>query len=208
MISSAKITLVSALLLSALLVQGCSKTALLKLTYENDRFVSSSESLCYNYASIAYEPASIGEAYAYCNDPEITLYEITGLNPTDWLTEEYAGTATTIFYNADLHLPALNEMKPNKMFVCLTGDRVFSLATVEDPTVIDEIIRVFYEGEETVWPLINSSLIYNLKFLSEKNAPGIYYNLIYGEFPEGNFLYDQGSGRCVEVGTLIQDIEV
>ncbi len=206
--SSAKLVLTSALLLSALLIQGCSQSSLLKLTYRDDRFINKGEKLCYDYAPIAYEPASVGDAYAYCDDPEITLYEIPGLDPSDWLTEEYAGASTTVLYNAELRLPSLDELDPDKMFVCLSGDRVFSLATVEDEAVIDEIIRVFNEGEEAVWPLINSTLIYNLKFLSEKNAPGIYYNLIYGEFAEGNFLYEQGSGRCVEVGTLIQDIEV
>lgn len=200
--------LLASALLSSLLIVGCSNSTIVKLTYDNDQFVNKGEKLTYNYAPIDYEPSSVGEEYAYCNEPEITLYEIPGLSPKEWLTEEYSGSATTVLYNEKIDLPTLYEMDPDTMFVCLKGERVFSLATVEDEDVIDEIIRVFSEGEEAVWPLVNSSLLYSLKFSSEKNIPGIYYNLVYGEFAEGNFLYEQSTGRCVEVGTLIQDIEI
>jgi hypothetical protein len=206
--SSVKIALASALLLSSLLIQGCSDGTLVKLNYTDDQFVNKGAKLCYNYAPLSYEPTAVGEAYAYCSDLDVTFCEIPGLDPKEWLTEEYAGAATTVLYSASLSLPTLSELDPEKMFVCLSGERVFSLATIEDEGAIDEIIRVFTEGEETVWPLMDSSLIYNLKFHSEKNAPGLYYNIVYGEFAEGNFLYEPSTGHCVEVGTLIQDLEV
>lgn len=200
-----KILLTSALLLSALLCQSCSGT-LVNLTYKDGQLINKRLKLCYNAASTSYEPVSVGEAYGYYGDIDMTLYEITGLDPREWLTQEYAGTATTIFYNEDIVLPTLSEMDPNKMFICLNEAITFSIATVEDEAVIDELINLFENGEETEWPLIDSTVIYNLKFLSEDNYPHIYYNLIYGEFEEGCFLYERSTKRCVEVGTLISDI--
>ena len=94
--SSVKIALASAILFSSLLIQGCSDGTLVKLTYTDNQFVNKSADLCYNYASISYEPVAVGEAYAYCTDPEITLCEIPGLDPKNWLTEEYEGVSTTV----------------------------------------------------------------------------------------------------------------
>lgn len=203
----AKTAIAAALLTSALFLNGCNST-LMSLSYTDDQFINKGENLYYNYAPISYEPVSVGEPYAYCADMEMTFCEIPGVDPKEWLTEEFSGTATTVLYNENITLPTLAELDPDKIFVCLSGERIFSLATVEDQAAIDEIIRVFNEGEEAVWPLVNATLTYHLKFYSEKNAPAIYYNLIYGEFAEGNFLYEQGTGRCVEVGSLIMDLEV
>jgi len=203
----AKNAIAAALLTSALFMSGCHST-LLSLSYIDDQFVNKGENLTYNFAPISYEPVSVGEPYAYCADFEITFYEIPGMDPKEWLTEEYAGSATTVLYNENITLPTLAELDPDKMFVCLSGERVFSLATIEDQAAIDEIIRVFTESEEKLWPHTDATLTYHLKFYSEKNAPAIYYNLIYAEFAEGNFLYEQSTGRCVEVGSLIMDLEV
>jgi len=201
----AKNALASVLILSAFFLQGCSNS-LLKLTYEGDQFINKREKLYYNYAPAPYEPVGMGEAYAHCNSPELTLYEITGMDPRNWLTEEIAGSSTTVFYNADIKLPTLTELDPDKIFICVGTEKIFSIATIDDKEAIDEIIRVFEEGEKAVWPLVNATQTYHLKFYSEKNAPAIYYNLIYGEFAEGNFLYEEGTERCVEVGTLITDL--
>lgn len=200
-----KITLTAALLLSALLCQSCSGS-LVNLTYKDGQLINKRLKLYYNAASTSYEPVSVGEAYGYYGEIDMTLYEITGLDPKEWLTQAYAGTATTIFYNEDIILPSLAEMDPNKMYVCLNEAITFAVATVEEEAVIDELINLFENGAEAEWPLIDSNVVYNLKFLSEENYPHIYYNLTYGEFEEGNFLYERSTKRCVEVGTLISDI--
>jgi len=202
---SAKTGIAAALILSALFLQSCSGS-LVNLTYKDGQLINKRLKLSYNAAPNCYEPVSIGEAYGYYGDIDMTLYEITGLEPDEWLTQEYAGTATTIFYDEDIVLPTLSEMDPGKIFVCLNEAITFCVATVEDEAVIDEIIRLYETGEEAEWPLIDSKIIYNLKFLSEEKYPHIYYNLIYGEFPEGNFIYERSTKRCVEVGSLISDI--
>ena len=51
----------------------------------------------------------------------------------------------------------------------------------------------------------------HIRSLVTQTSPDLIFitgDLVYGEFADGNFLYEQSTGRCVEVGTLIQDIEV
>ena len=40
---------------------------------------------------------------------------------------------------------------------------------------------------------------------SEENYPHIYYNLTYGEFEEGIFLYDRNTKHCVMIGDALAD---
>lgn len=202
---ASKIALVSALIVSALLCQSCSGS-LVNLKYKDGEFVNRRLGLRYVAASTSYQPVAIGEAYGYYGKLDMTLYEIAGLDPKEWLTEEDSGSATTIFHAADIELPTLSEMEPDKVYVCLNGDYTFVATTIEEQTVIDSLIDLFENGEGEEWPLVNSSVVYHLKFHSEENFPHLYYNLIYGEFEEGNFIYERSTRRCVNVGTLISDL--
>ena len=44
-----------------------------------------------------------------------------------------------------------------------------------------------------------------MKFHSDKYNPYIYYNLTYGKFESGEFLYDRNTKRCVEITGLLDD---
>ena len=189
----------AALLLS--LLASC-KANLVTLTYEDGQLVNKRAGLAYTPAPLNYEPASVGEEYAYYKKADMTLYEIVGLDPRQWLTEEYAGTATTIFHASDITLPTLRGMEPDKFYICISSTRTVSLATVEDAEVIAALIDLYENGEETEYPLAGATATYELKFHSEA-YPNLYYNLNLGVFPEGNFIYDRQSKRSVELGGLL-----
>ena len=192
--------LLSAVLLLSLLVS-C-KANLVTLTYEDGQLVNKRAELAYTPAPLNYEPAAVGEEYAYYKKSDMTLYEIVGLDPREWLTEEYAGTATTIFYGSGITLPTLREMDPDKFYICISEMRTISLATVEDAEVIAALIDLYENGEQTEYPLAGSIGSYELKFHSER-YPNLYYNLTFTVFPEGNFIYDRQSKRSVEIGELL-----
>jgi hypothetical protein len=130
--------------------------------------------LSYVAAPLNYQPVSVGEAYGYYEKADLTLYEIKGLDPEKWLTEEYSGASTTVFYSKDITLPTLTELGANKIFICLEGEIIYSLATVEDIELINEVIDLFENGESVEWPLIDSIQRYEIKFYSEDNYPHIY----------------------------------
>lgn len=189
---------------SALLLLSCSGE-LVNFKYEDGQMQNKRLHLSYTPAPTNYEPVSVGEAYGYYAKSDMTLYEIKGLDPHEWLTQAYAGSATTIFYASDITLPTLTELDPTKIYVC-DGDSVtISVATIDDKAVIDKLIDLFENGEYAEWPLINAYKTYELKFYSEENYPHIYYNLTYGEFEEGFFLYDRNTKRSVMIGDTLAD---
>ncbi|MBQ8642648.1 MAG: membrane lipoprotein lipid attachment site-containing protein [Clostridia bacterium] len=188
--------------LAMLMLTGCS-ASLVNLDYEEGQLINKRLKLAYNAAPTNYEPVSVGEAYGYYGDIDMTLYEITGLDPKQWLTQEYAGSATTIFYSDDQTLPTLSEMAPVRIHVC-TGDSItYGIATVDDTDVVAQLVDLYENGEEVEWPMLDSLDTYELKFVSEA-YPHLYYNLTYYEYADGIYLYDRNSKRCVVIGDLLE----
>jgi len=188
--------------LAALVLTGCSAN-LVNLEYKEGQMINKRLKLAYNAAPTNYEPVSVGDPYGYYKDMDMTLYEIAGLDPKEWLTQEYAGSATTIFYSDDQTLPTLTEMSPNKIHVC-TGDTItYGVATVEDSYVVGQLVDLYMNGEAVEWPMLDSLDTYELKFVSTTH-PHLYYNLTYYEYEEGIYIYDRNSKRCVEIGDLLE----
>ncbi|MBE6723917.1 MAG: hypothetical protein E7576_01775 [Ruminococcaceae bacterium] len=197
-------SVVSILILAALLFVSCA-SGNVRLTYDEGKLINKSKRLSYAAAPLNYEPAAIGEEYAVYGKTETPLYEIIGLDPKEWLTEANTGSTTTVFYGSSVTLPTLREMDPDEVFVCVNGAITYALSTVRDKEAIDAMIGLFENGEQADWPLTDSVRIYELKFHSAENWPYIYYNLTFGEFPEGKFLYDRQTKRCVEIGEILDN---
>lgn len=199
--------LLSAALLLTLLFTACASGDV-RLTYENGQLINKSKRLAYTPAPLNYEPAAIGEEYAVYGKTETPLYEIIGLDPREWLTEANTGATTTIFYGSGVTLPTLRQIDPDEIFVCVNGAATYAVSTVRDKEAIDAMIDLFENGEAVDWPLTDSIRIYELKFHSGENWNCLYYNLTFGEFPEGKFLYDRQTKRCVEIGELLDNAVV
>ncbi len=189
--------------LAALVLTGCSAN-LVNLEYKEGQLINKRLKLAYNAAPTNYEPVSVGNPYGYYKDMDMTLYEIAGLDPKEWLTQEYAGSATTIFYSDDQTLPTLTEMSPNKIHIC-TGETItYGVASVEDSAVVGQLVDLYMNGEAVEWPMLDSLDTYDLKFVSVTH-PHLYYNLTYYEYEEGVYIYDRNSKRCVEIGDLLEN---
>lgn len=196
-----------ALLLTAasLLSFSACSASLVNFKYEDGKLINKGQKLEYYAAPTNYEPVSVGEQFGYYKKTDLILYEIAGLDPKEWLTQEYAGSATTIFYSTDITLPTLSELEPTKVYIC-TGDTItYALATVENEAVVSKLVDLFENGEYEEWPLINSIETYELKFYSEDKYPHIYYNLTYGEFEEGKFIYDRTTKRSVRIDEVLAE---
>lgn len=196
--------ILAGVLASVSVLTSCSGT-LVNLTYKDGQFKNDRLDLAYTPAPSNYQPVSVGKAYAYYEEMDMTLYEIIGLDKKDWLTEDLSSGAASIFYSDDVTLPTLEEMNPTEIFVCSNTEVIFALATIEDKEIIDALIDVFVNGEECEWPIIDSIATYDMKFHSEELYPHLYYSLIYGEFSSGKYLYDRNTKRCVNIGTILDD---
>jgi len=187
--------------LALLMLTGCSGS-LVNLQYKDGQLINKRLGLAYNAAPTNYEPVAVGDEYGYYGDMDMTLYEISGLSPKKWLTQAYAGSATTIFYSDDQALPTLTEMAPEKIHVCENEGRTMSIATVDDKAVVDQLVALYMDGEAVEWPMVDSVADYELKFVSA-TYPNLYYNLNYYEYEEGIYIYDRNAKRCVEIGDLL-----
>ncbi len=194
----------AAVLLSGVMLASCAGS-LVNLKYQNKQFVNKRLGLAYNAAPTNYQPVSIGEAYGYFKDSDMTLYQIIGTDPKEWLSQEFAGSATTIFYDEDITLPTLESLEPTEIYLCTDTEATAAIAVVKDQELIDELVDLFVNGTPVDWPVLGSELTLDIKFHSSENFPHLYYNLYYGEFPEGKFLYDRNTKHCVEIGDIFLD---
>ena len=98
----------------------------------------------------------------------------------------------------------LNRTDVDTIYVCTGEEVTISLGTITDKAAIDAVVDAFTNGAESEWPLVNAAITYDLKFLGDA-YPFLYFNLVYGEFPEGVFLYDRNTKRCVEIGDMLTE---
>ncbi|MBE6569074.1 MAG: hypothetical protein E7658_02505 [Ruminococcaceae bacterium] len=190
-------------LLASLFLTSCS-ASLVNLKYKDGQLINKRLDLAYNAAPVNYEPVSVGKAYAYYGEIDMTLYEIPGTDKKQWLSQENMGSGTTVFYNENIELPTLYEMQPENIYVC-TGEGVtISVVTIDDEALIGELITLFETGRETALPNLDPMDTYELKFHGEE-YPHLYYNLSYAEYSRGIFLYDRHSKRCVEIGDILEE---
>ena len=175
-----------------------------KLTYENDQFLNSKFELCYNVASDAWEPVTIGKAYAYYEESDLTFYRIEGANPKLWLTE--GEFPFTVFYSDTITLPTLFELSPSEMHICSVSTVTFSLHTSTDDALISQILSLLRDGEEVEMPFGAADTNLEIKFHSSSTLTFLYYSVSYREYNGVGYLYDIESGKCVKIGKIISDL--
>lgn len=194
------------MLTAALLLCSCGKNKLPQMKYEDGNLISK-DGAVYHAAPAGYEPVSVGEACAYFGDTDTTLYKIGTLDPAIWMTEEYFGEATTIFYSDSITLPTLAEMNPDTLYVCQATDTgSVSLLTIDDKDFIDMAVSAATaDGDQHIWPPRNTQLNLDLKFYSE-SYPAFYYNISVACLSDGYYVYNRNSGKgCVYVGTIFDE---
>lgn len=178
---------------------------LVSLKYDEGKFVNPSENLSYLPAPVSYEPVAVGEAYAYYKKGDITMYAIPGTDPALWLTEEYADSATTVFYSEGISLPALSEFGADTVYVCVSEERTYAAFTIRDDDTIASLVDFYVNGETADVPSGDPIEVYDLKF-SSPDWPMIYISLEYEEYESGAFLYDRGTRRYMAIGDLLDGI--
>ncbi len=194
----------AAFLLVCILLTACGD-GLVRLKYEDGKFINTSKELSYIPAPVSYEPTSVGEAYAYYASGNITMYEIPGVSPTLWLTEEYADTATTVFYSDTITLPTLADFGAERIYACVSAERTFVEFTIEDADLVAEIVDLAVNGEAAEEPMGDLLLSYDMKF-SSPAWPMIYINLEYEEYEDGAYLYNRNTRKYTALGDLLTEI--
>lgn len=198
-------SLFAAALALTLAITACGKEDTHLLTPKDEVYRNEEAGISYVVAPMCYEPQAVGDPYAHFKSGSmtITLYEVDELDPKLWLTEEYWG-GVTMFVSPDITLPDLAGFSPNTIHLCVQNNTVWEFATVTDQAAIDEVVRLFTEGEAAPYPVGDPDMHLRFKF-SSPNYPGIYYNLVYADFGGVRYLYDRQTKRCVEMGELMRE---
>ena len=203
---------VIALLLCSL--ASCAKTE--KMSYDEEGRLVAKNGRAYKYAPVGYEPTEQGEEYGLIDSVlSEKLYRIGELDPKEWLTTEYTGATTTVFYSEDIELPTLSELDPELCYLCEEEENTYSFYTLGDPEgknadkereIIDKLVKMLTDedAKAALWPRGETDESYDLKLYS-KEWPAIYYNLEYVREGSGNYVYDSVNRKCINVGDLIEE---
>jgi|GEM_PF-2560548 len=189
-----RIIAIMLVLISIVAAASCANADLVTLKYADGMLVSKSAKLTYKPLPLTFEPAEVMEEYAVYKDT--ILYALKGMDPTKWISEKYEGIAT-VFCAEDIYIPTLSEFGADRIIICLYEELTLGIHEIKDADIIAQVIDMFENGEEVEWPLINSIGRYQIKFASP-DYPGLYFNLEYGLFEEGAFIYDRTTKKCVD----------
>ncbi len=185
----------------------CLTSCAVKFEYVDGQLVNGKTKEKYNALPIGFEPCGVGEEYGKFG--EFTLYALTDLDgnelpPETWLTEEYSGSATTVFLNEDISLPSFREMTFDVCYVCEEDVSVISIAAIESPEEIGEIISALDSKSEILWTGKDVTASYTLKFCSAE-YPAVFYSLGYYTTENGNYIYDRATDTYAEVGDMLSE---
>ncbi len=203
------------LALALLFLVSCGSEKTVKAVYNDKSQLEAENGVTYNYAPGGYQPTNQGSEYGLIdNVMQEKLYAVGDIDPKKWLTTEYAGFATTVYYAESITLPTLSELSPDLCYICEEGETVISHYTLgsgelenidDERELIKKIISLV--GDESVeaemWPRAFGEESYVLKFYSE-DWPAIYYCLEYVREGGNGYVYDYISKKCINVGNILE----
>ncbi len=176
-------------------------------TYADGK-ITSAEGDAYIPAPMGFQPCSVGDKCAV-RDGVFDLYQVidAGGNkvPTEeWMTEEYAGNATSVYYREGITLPAYYEIDYSVCYLCEEDVNVISLVTIKDREFIDSLIKTISGGSDKFNRLDDPVSSYTVKFHSD-DFPALYYSIDYIVFEDCAYLYCIGTKQYAKVGTDLFD---
>jgi len=174
--------------------------------YKDGKIVSEDSSKSYIAAPMGFQPCGVGQKCAV-RDGAFDLYQVQDINGKnisvdEWMTEEYAGSATSVYYRDTLTLPSFSEIDYDVCYVCEEDTTVVSIATIEDKDIIGTLISRIANGDSSFPTLDEPTTVYKLKFYSAE-YPSVFYSIDYLIFEDGAYLFNRGTRTYAEASSLI-----
>lgn len=168
------------------LFASCSKTR--KIKYENGTYNDTKSDVSYVRVDANYMPVATGEKYAEIKlkHETIELFRVTGLEPTKWLTSKDG----TLYKNAEIKTPTLEELKINKVEFCVETSIIVQRFSVSDAQAIEGLIRACAETEKISITNRAEKNLFKLMMVSEA-YPELFYTVSYVEYAEDVHVYKE-----------------
>jgi len=187
------------IILTALILVSCNNNA---LRFKNDgdtgNLIDDENGRYYIFCKGYLQAASIRpNVYAkVVGDPKEKLYEVYGIDPAEWLSEDITKGIAFLFREQNVEEPKLDEFETEKIHIVESKEISVAVGLIDDKEDIDKIVNDYLYNEETSYPDLVTDY-FNFNFESEKYS-GIYYVLQYLVDNKNNvYLYDRWTGRCV-----------
>lgn len=189
--------------LAAFVIWYAMQPKLLKLTLENGKYVDRQNGVSYVSADVNYEPVAVSDAYADYNGT--TLYTISGLKPTEWLSEEYSGVGA-VYYADSITLPGLADWQSDSIRVCQSEDITIQKSKITDAGEIAAIVTAATKDPLESEPVASNKSgefsVYHLKFTSSVYT-GLFYDLLYLDDGTKTYFYDRSTKLYYDAGELL-----
>ena len=197
--------LISLLLCSLLAVSCGGDDEFPEYTYADGK-ITSEDGKSYTPAPMGFQPQNVGGKCAV-RDKAFDLYQVLRLDGTavsteDWMTEEYAGNVTSVYYGEGVTLPDFDKINFSHCYVCEEDEIVNFVTDFDDKKLIDTMIDRVANGTESTGRLDESVSSYTLKFSSDE-YPGIFFSIDYLIYDDAAYLYSICSKRYAEATGLL-----
>ena len=172
-----------------------------QIVYDKEKggYYDAKHDVLYHYAPVSYEPVIRVKSQYGVIDGE-PVYPISGVEPTRWLSEKYQGMGAVYFADG-IELPALTEFDADTVCICTESEMgVKQVRSIEVRDQVLAVIDKLENGESAIMP--TEATVYHLKFTSATYS-WLYYDILYYEAEEGNYLYDRSRQKLVDAGTLL-----
>ena len=199
--------LLSAMILASCLFASCGKDAgFEEYTYRNGMIVSEDGEKEYVPAPMGFQPVGVGEKCAV-RDGAFDLYALVdkdgvALPTEEWMTEEYSGNASSVYYRKGISLPDFAEIDYEVCYLCDEDVSVVSVATIDDAELIGDLISRIADGVNSPGRIDDPKDSYTLKFHSSE-FPALYFSVDYLIWDDASFLYSIGTKKYAEVTGLL-----
>jgi len=142
------------------------------------------------------QAAAINPAVYAKGDQGEILYEVYGVDPAEWISEDISKGIAFIFREQSVEEPKFEEFGAVKIHVTIEYEINVGVDVIEDRKTVNNIVNDYIYNQEVYCPEYIPDT-FNFYFESEKYK-GIYYVLKYLIDEENNaYLYDGWTGRCV-----------
>lgn len=196
----AKFIILIFVIFMAFVFSSCSSALALK-SGENLSLIDEENGRTYIDCNLSLRAASISKD-VYAKGPKndrVILYQITGSDPAEWLSEDITTGIPSVFreINAVPEEPTIADFN-STIYLTQTEVVTIQIGTIEDKEVIQGYIDELLNNESAELPLYdNIEYSFTLNFTSEK-YPGLYYLVQYYADTSGKcYLYDRGMQKCV-----------
>ena len=143
------------------------------------------------------------EVYAK-GDRKEKLYEVDGLDPAEWLSEDISNQKIVpfLFREQSVEEPKFEEFEAERIYITYVGEVNIAIDFMDDKEKIDIIVNDYLYGKKVPEPEIVTEK-FNFNFASEKYK-GLYFVFEYLVDEKNNaYLYDRWNKRCVSCSIKI-----